>query len=82
MAVNPMLGMLNQNQMVPIKQMLNLVRGAQNPQAMLQQMIQRNPQLQTVMNYINQNGGDARTAFYKMAEEKGVDPDSILSQLR
>jgi hypothetical protein len=41
-----------------------------------------NPQYQQVMNYIQQNGGDPQAAFYKMAQERGVNPDDILSQLR
>ena len=45
-------------------------------------MLMNNPQYKQVMNYINQNGGDPKAAFYKMAEEKGVNPDDIISQLR
>lgn len=49
---------------------------------MLQSMMNSNPQIQQVMNYINQNGGDPKSAFYKLANEKGIDPDSILNQLK
>lgn len=48
---------------------------------MLQSLAQQNPQMQQVMNLVNQ-AGDPKTAFYKMAEEKGVDPEQILSMLR
>lgn len=48
---------------------------------MLQSLAQQNPQMQQVMNLVNQTG-DPKTAFYKMAEEKGVDPEQILSMLR
>lgn len=65
-----------------IRNMLNMVRSAGNPQAMLQSMIQNNPQMKQVMGIINQAGGDPKTAFYRMAEEKGVDPEQILSMLR
>jgi hypothetical protein len=41
-----------------------------------------NPTYSRVMNYIQQNGGDPKAAFYKMAQERGVNPDDILSQLR
>lgn len=76
---NPLLqGMMNPN----LKQMLQAVRAARNPQAMLNQMMMNNPQYQQVMNYIQQNGGDPQAAFYKMAQERGVNPDDILSQLR
>lgn len=80
-----MLANLNQSRMAqtlsPIKQMMNTIRNAGNPQMMLNQMMSQNPQIKQVMDYIQQNGGDAKSAFYKMAQEKGVDPNEILSQL-
>ena len=83
--MNPMLQTLNQNQinqgLVPIKNMLNMVRSAGNPQMMLNQMVGQNPQMRQVMEYINANGGDPKAAFYKLAQEKGVNPDDILRQL-
>ena len=89
-SANPMLNLLNQSEglqqrlksLNQIKDMMNRIRYADNPQALLLQMIQQNPQLQQVMNYINQNGGDPKQAFYKMAEEKGTNPDDILKLLK
>lgn len=49
---------------------------------MFNQMAQQNPQLKQVMDYVNANGGDAKQAFYKLAQEKGVNPDDILAQLK
>ena len=49
---------------------------------MLQQMTAQNPQMQQVMNYVNENGGNAKQAFYKLAQEKGVNPDEILNMLK
>ena len=34
--------------------------------------------MQQAMEYIKANGGDAKKAFYKLAEENGIDPQSIL----
>ena len=65
----------------PIKQMMNTLKSAGNPQMMLNQMMSQNPQLKQVMTYVQQNGGDAKTAFYKLVQEKGVDPNEILRQL-
>ena len=45
------------------------------------QTVNNNPQIKQVMEYINQNGGDPQTAFYKLAKEKGVDPNEILKQV-
>ena len=85
---NPMLQMLKSNQVgVPnnlaqIKNMMNMVKSAGNPQAMLQSLTQSNPQIQQVMSIVNQSGGDPKAAFYKLAQEKGVDPEQVLSMLR
>ena len=59
-----------------------MVRSASNPQAMMYQAIQNNPNTKQVFDYIRQNGGDPKTAFYKMAEQKGVDPNEILNMLK
>ena len=59
-----------------------MLRGSGNPQMMLEQMMQSNPQMKNIMNYINQNGGDPKQAFYKMAQEKGIDPNQILNFLK
>ena len=65
-----------------IKNLMNTVRNMGNPQMMLNQMMAQNPQMKNVMDYIRQNGNDPKQAFYKMAQEKGVDPNEILRQLK
>lgn len=70
------------NNLNQIKQMMNMVRSAGNPMAMLQNMAQTNPQLKQVMDVVNTSGGDPKKAFYKMAKEKGVNPEQVLSMLR
>lgn len=81
---NPMLKQLNLTNpnLQGIKTLYNTIRSAGNPQMMLQQMMSKNPQIKQVMDYVNANGGDARAAFYKLAQEKGVNPDDILNQLK
>lgn len=83
--MNPMAQNLNQSQitqnLAPIKNMMNMLKSAGNPQMMLNQMMSQNPQIKQVMDFINTNGGDPKTAFYKAAQEKGVDPNEILRQL-
>ena len=49
---------------------------------MMQMMAQQNPQISQVMNFVQQNGGDPKTAFYKLAEQRGVNPDEVLQMLR
>ena len=59
-----------------------MVKSSRNPQAMLQQLINQNPQVQNVMKYVNDNGGDPKAAFYKLAQEKGVDPNEVLKMFQ
>lgn len=69
-------------QMGQIKSMMQMVKAARNPQAMIQVMAQQNPKMQQVMQFVQQNGGDAKTAFYKLAEQQGVNPDDVLNMLK
>ena len=45
-------------------------------------ILKNNPQLKQAIEYVNQNGGNPKDAFYKLAKEKGVDPQTILNQLK
>lgn len=73
---------LGKNQMSPIKQMMNMVKMSQNPQAMINQMMMNNPQMQQVMQIVQQHGGDPMKAFYAEAEKRGVDPQEIMEMLK
>lgn len=65
-----------------LKQLIGTIKSAGNPQAMMNQMIQSNPNYRKAMEYINQNGGDPKSAFYNLAQERGVDPNEILNMLK
>lgn len=82
--MNPILNQLMSSAMQnnPIMNLFKTVSAAQNPNAMMQQMAQNNPQLQQTLNYVNQNGGNAKDLFYAMAQQKGVNPDSIINMLK
>ena len=64
-----------------LKQTLNVVKAARNPQAALMGMMGNNTQMQKVMNIVQQHDGDPMAAFRAMAEENGLDPDEILSMI-
>lgn len=72
----------SQQQSPSLFDMYNQVRHSQNPDQAMQMLFANDPQYQNVMNYIQQNGGDARSAFYNMAAQMGVNPNFILSKLR
>ena len=65
-----------------LRQMANAVRNSRNPQMMLVQLAQSNPQMKQAIEYIGQNGGNAKEAFYALAKQKGVNPDTILNMFR
>lgn len=82
---NPIFSSFNRNstpQPNNVFNMINQIKSAANPQQAAEQMLFNNPNFKEVMNYINQNGGDAKTAFYNLAAQKGVDPNAILNQLK
>ena len=81
--LNPLIQIAKSNPMMgQIKQMMGMINSAGNPQAMMNQMLTSNPQFKQVMDLINQSGGDPKRAFYALAEQKGVDPNDILSMMK
>lgn len=66
--------------LAPIKNMLSMLNAAQNPQAALNMLAQKNPQMAQVMNLVG--GRDPKDVFYELCKQKGVNPDDILNQLK
>lgn len=64
------------------KQLFNMVRSAQNPTAMVNQMLQQNPNYGEIANVLQKHNGDAKAAFYDLAQQKGVNPNDVLNALR
>jgi len=65
-----------------IRQMIGMIKTSGNPQAMLMQMMQNNPNIKQAMEIVQQYGGDAEKAFYALAEQKGINPQEILDLLK
>ena len=65
-----------------IRQMIGMLKSSGNPQAMLMQMMQNNPNVKQAMEIAQQYGGDAEKAFYALAEQKGINPQEILDLLK
>ena len=65
-----------------IKQMMNMVRMSRNPQMMLNQLMQSNPQMKQAMDFINTSGKTPEQAFYALAEQMGVNPQDVLDSLK
>lgn len=80
--MNKLFQQLNQNKNLlspnnNLKDMIKVFKG--NPQGMTNMLLQKNPQLQQI---ISQSGGDAKTAFYNLARQRGVNPDDVLNMLK
>lgn len=82
MNMPPILQQLAQNPMQQIKNLMMTVKNAGNPQAMLNQMANSNPNLKQAMDFVKQSGGDPKKAFYALAQQKGVNPDDIINMLK
>ena len=65
--------------MAQMKNMVDMVKNSNNPQALIQNLVQQNPRVQAL---IQQYGGDPKTAFYSLAQQKGINPDDILNMLK
>lgn len=61
---------------------MSMMQASNNPTQFIAQMAANNPALKDIINLVSNSGKDPKTLFYEMAAQKGVDPESILSQLR
>ena len=79
--MNSLFQQLNQTTAIPnnIKQLVNSFKFMSNPQAMANQMLNSNPQLQ---NVIRMAGGNPEQAFKTMCKQYNVNPDEIMNMLR
>ena len=65
-----------------VKQLMSMFQGINDPSTLLKSLMQNNQSFQQVMNVIQAHGNDPQRAFYALCEQKGIDPNQILSQLR
>lgn len=75
-------GTTSNNQQNNMLGVINTIKAAKNPSAMLKQLASQNPNVANAMNLINQNGGDPKRAFYSEAQRLGIDPNQILGMLK
>lgn len=69
------------NSLKMVRGLVNQVRSASNPNALLNSMAEQNPQLKEIMTMVN-SGKSPRDLFYAKAKEMGVDPEDIVRQLQ
>lgn len=82
---NSLFQQLNTNQSPISSDILSMLQSAKqsnNPMQMLMNLANRNGAVANILREVQESGGDAKTLFYRKAQEMGVDPNSILSKLR
>ena len=65
-----------------VKNIFGLVSGSSNPMQVILGLASKNPTIQDTMNISNQSGKSYEQIFYDLAKQKGVDPNSVLNQLK
>ena len=79
--LNPTRAQLPSN-LANIKKMMNMFKGVQNPQQMMSTLMNQNPQMKDVMTLVQNSNMPPKDLFYKLAQEKGVNPDEIIQALQ
>ena len=80
---NPILEMLN-GPKIPnnIIQTFKALQQSSNPNQFMENLIQTNPQVQQIVQMVQNSNMSPKDLFYSMAKQKGVDPEQILKQLQ
>ena len=82
-AILQQLGKSNMARMLqPVRQMMDMVRTAQDPQAAISQLAMSNPQMRQVMEIVQRHGGDPMKALREEAAAAGMDLNEIMNMLR
>lgn len=68
--------------MKQIRPLINMVKNAGNPMAMISSLAGNNPQMKDVLDMVSRSGMDPQRFFYEACKEKNVDPDQILNMFR
>ena len=83
--MNPLLNMLGGAPMKmmnnPLMNMISVFQNGGNPQYLIQNMLNQNPQLQPIMNMIKgKNNNQLKETFFNMCKEKGINPNDLAKQ--
>jgi hypothetical protein len=83
--MNPLMNMGGANGINPqtiqgVKRLMGMMQAMSNPQQAIMQMAQNNPQINAVMQMIN--GRNPKDVFMEECQKRGIDPNTIINQLR
>ena len=79
--MNSLFQQLNPTRQLPtnVINMIKQFKGMANPQAWIQSMLQKNPQVNSLIQAAN---GDPEKAFRDLARQLNVDPEDIIKALQ
>ena len=72
---------VNPQALASVKRMIKTLQGVNNPEQAIQNLAQQNPQISGIMQMAN-GAGSLKNLFYQTAKQKGIDPNTIISQLK
>lgn len=61
--------------------MMNMLKQSPNPAVMLENVLASNPKYGDAYRLLK-NSANPKAAFYELARQKGVDPNSVISMLK
>ena len=64
------------------KSIFSMLNGSSNPYQLLMNMAAKNPMIKNIMDSADKSGKSYQDMFYELAKQKGVDPNSIINQLK
>lgn len=79
--INPMSVLQNVTANSPIGKFMNMVKAGNNPQALMNQMVQQNPQLKQALPLIQgKSPQQLETVFSNLCKQCGTTPEEVLRQ--
>lgn len=77
---NPTSSVMNGINMQQVKWIYSMLKNSNNPNVILNQMAQQNPQLRQTINLIKQNG-NYEQIFRDMCKQRGINADDFVRQI-
>lgn len=64
------------------KSIFSMLNGSSNPYQLLINMAAKNPMIKNIMDSADKSGKSYQDMFYELAKQRGIDPNSIINQLK
>ncbi len=71
----------SESSMVQMRNMFNMFRNSSNPNQLIDQMIQNNPQMAQVLNMFKGQNVNYENVFRDLCKQRGIDAEYIINNL-